>query len=76
MFYFYCLQNKQDYSLYYGYTNDLKRRCSEHGKAWQLVYYEAYRAKTDAQRRERMMKQYGQARTHFKKRAADSLKHF
>lgn len=41
----------------------------EHGeKYWTLVYYEAYLAQEDAVEREKHLKQYGQARTHLKKR--------
>lgn len=62
--------------LYYGYTDNLDRRLSEHeaeDKAWGLVYYEAYRSEDDARQRERKLKDYGQARTHLKRRISKSL---
>jgi len=57
MFYFYVLQNKRG-GLYYGSTNDLKRRLNEHNRnladqfRWKLTYYEAYLSETDARIRE------------------------
>ncbi len=69
MYYVYCLKSKIDGKPYYGYTKDLRRRMPEHGeKYWTLVYYEAYLAQEDAVEREKHLKQYGQARTHLKKR--------
>jgi len=65
MYYLYILllNNKQ---LYTGYTNNLKRRISEHqaGKVdftsqrlpVKLIHYEAYLLKEDAVRRERYLK--------------------
>jgi len=76
MYYVYCLQHRKSKELYYGYTNNLKRRLEEHEKEdnnWQLIYYEAYRSETDAKRRERKSKDYGQARTHLKHRIKDSM---
>ncbi len=80
MFYFYVLENEMS-ELYYGSTNDLKRRLSEHrsGKSlstkdsdWVLIYYEAYRTHEDARRRERQIKYYGQACAQLKKRISSS----
>ncbi|HOJ16779.1 MAG TPA: GIY-YIG nuclease family protein [Caldisericia bacterium] len=48
--------------IYIGWAQDLKRRYNEHKEKdnkWQLVYYEAYISKEDAQLRERQLKQYG-----------------
>ncbi|OHA83829.1 MAG: hypothetical protein A2408_00555 [Candidatus Yonathbacteria bacterium RIFOXYC1_FULL_52_10] len=60
MFYVYVLKNGRDGGTYIGYTNDLKRRLVEHaGKQPELVYYEAYKDKMDAQERERKLKQRG-----------------
>lgn len=81
MYYVYVLQNATR-ELYYGSTNDLKRRLSEHrrggtfsteGKDWNLVYYEAYRAESDARRRESQIKQHGHAKRWLKERIYDSL---
>ena len=67
MFYYvYVLQSKKNNSLYVGYTNDLIKRLREHNRGlnfstkpyrpWQLIHYEAYRNKRDAERRENYLK--------------------
>lgn len=82
MFYFYVLQAKQR-KLYFGSTNDLKRRLGEHncgasratrGKRWTLVYYEAYISEADARMREKQIKAHGQAKRWLKSRIQNSLK--
>lgn len=81
MHYVYVLKNEID-ELYYGQTNDLKRRFNEHnnGKAfstkghrWRLVYYEAYSDEKDAHNREKQIKQHGQALAQLKRRLRASL---
>ena len=76
LFYFYVLENEKN-ELYFGCTNDLKRRIKEHnsGKSrstknnlWQLIYYEAYASEADAYRRESKIKDHGQAKRHLKER--------
>jgi len=42
-------------------------------KNWKLVYYEAYDSDIDARRREIKLKDYGQPRTHLKKRIHNSI---
>ena len=52
MFYVYILQSELDTGLYIGFSNDLRRRFSEHQggesrstrsrRPWSLIYYEAY----------------------------------
>ena len=76
MHYVYVLKEKWAEKLYYGYTNNLKRRLAEHQKNGQseLVYYEAYRDETDARRRERQLKHYAQATTALKTRIRESLR--
>ena len=76
MFYVYVLRSKKTQELYYGYTNDLERRFSQHNKdnEWKLTYYEAYLAEEDARKREGHLKQYGQSRTHLKNRIEKSIK--
>jgi len=69
MFYVYILKTKKDNKLYIGYTEDLKRRLSEHtrGKVYhtkhrlpvELIYYESYKNKEDAQEREKSFKHSG-----------------
>ena len=80
MFYFYVLENEEK-ELYYGSTDNLKRRLGEHqqGKAfstkghdWVLIYYEAYQSEEDARKRERQIKYYGQAYTQLKRRIFNS----
>ena len=68
MYYVYVLK-KRDGVIYIGYTNDLKRRLSEHReKQPELIYYEAYKNQLDAQDRERKLKQRGQAVKFLKQR--------
>lgn len=66
MWYFYILQSDQDRKLYFGSTNDLRRRFLEHnsGKVkstkpripLKLVYYEAYLEEKTARNREYTVK--------------------
>lgn len=83
MFYVYALKSEQDGDLYIGYTEDLKRRLEEHNsgankstksrKPFVLVYYEAYRNKSDAMTRERRLKQFKNSYSELKKRIVKSL---
>ncbi|MES2930507.1 MAG: GIY-YIG nuclease family protein [Patescibacteria group bacterium] len=66
MYYVYILKSKKNAKLYKGFTNDLKRRLLEHnsGKSdftsrngpWELIYYEAFQRKIDAQNEEKFLK--------------------
>ena len=66
MFYVYILKSKTKNWNYVGYTTDLRKRFSEHQKGlsqatrpyrpFELVFYEAYKAKSDAKRREAYFK--------------------
>ena len=67
MFYYvYVLKSLRDEKFYTGYTADLKTRLMEHHKGavtstksrapFQLIFYEAYRNKYDALRREKYLK--------------------
>lgn len=74
MFYVYLLKNKDTGNSYIGYTNDLKRRVKEHrSKNPEIIYYEAYKSEEDARKRERMLKQRGQAVRRLKERLINSL---
>ena len=82
MFYVYFLKNEKD-EIYYGSTNNLKRRFLEHnsgkslatkGHKWILVYYEAYRSEKDAWEREKQLKYHGQALAKVKQRIRQSFK--
>ena len=82
MYYVYVLKSKTG-KFYYGFTSNLKQRLEEHqkgynvstrGEQWQLVYFEGYLAKNDALRRERNLKDSGQARRWLKERINESIK--
>jgi len=77
MYYVYVLRDTETEELYYGFTNDLERRILEHrnnNSKWNLIYYEAYKAESDARNRERQLKNYAQALTALKIRLEESLK--
>ncbi|MEK9206889.1 MAG: GIY-YIG nuclease family protein [Patescibacteria group bacterium] len=83
MYYVYFLNSKKSDATYVGFTRDLKLRLSKHNNGlslstknsapWELIYYEAYKSKEDARRRERMLKYDGRAKAMLKKRIEDSL---
>ena len=82
MYYVYLLIEHSGSRRYIGYTSDLKRRVAEHRREksgytasgnWELVYYEAYRNKADAQLREKRLKADGRARRYLYDRAAQSM---
>jgi len=75
MYYVYVLKNRENQALYYGYTDDLKRRLKQHNtkEKWTLVYCEIYASELDARERERKLKHYGQTRAHIKNRIKRSL---
>ena len=62
MFYVYILRSQTDKNLYVGYTSDLQKRIKEHNSGnnfstkhripFEVIYYEAYKNKQDAQERE------------------------
>jgi putative endonuclease len=66
MFYIYILKSKIDQRLYTGYTSDLRRRLKEHisgtvqstqnRRPLELIYYEAYKNKQSALKREKYLK--------------------
>lgn len=77
MYYVYVIKDAKTEKLYYGYTNNLKRRLSEHNKkeeTWKLIYYEAYKAESDARIREIRIKNSGQAISALKTRIKESLR--
>lgn len=83
MYYVYILKSKKDLKLYFGSTNDLRRRFKEHndGKVFStksrtpfvLIYYEAYKSEKDARKRESNLKLRSRAYTQLKKRIINSL---
>ena len=66
MYYVYILKSLRDNKLYIGYTTDLKKRFEKHQKGevvaakprrpLKLIFYEAYKSKVDAKRREKYFK--------------------
>ena len=81
MYYVYVLLSENG-EKYVGYTNDVDRRLEEHnaggnvstrGRQWNIVYYEAFLTKRDAQERERKLKQDGRSRRFLYQRIARSL---
>lgn len=84
MFYVYLLKHTQNDDTYVGYTSDLKKRLEEHNASintstvrksgkWEVIYYEAYSSQTDAQGRERKLKQHGSGKHELFKRIKNSL---
>lgn len=82
MFYVYILKNKKR-NIYVGFSSDLKARIKQHNsgsskftrefRPWELVYYEAFKSKHDARKRERNLKEYGSSLGQLKKRISDSI---
>ncbi len=64
--YVYVLESLKNKELYIGFSDDLHRRLQEHNRGlnfstkpyipWQLIHYEAYLNKDDAERRENYLK--------------------
>ena len=83
MYYLYVLKGRMQRQLYIGFTSNLRKRLTQHVRkqspytsksdGWQLVYYEAYRNREDAHERERLLKNFGSAYGHLKKRIARSI---
>ncbi len=83
MYYLYVLKSTKNSKLYYGYTNDLRRRLKEHNsgknystrlfRPYRLVYYEAFLDKKDALNREKSLKNFGQGIYRLKQRLHYSL---
>jgi putative endonuclease len=83
MHYIYLIKSLKHGQTYTGYTMDLKKRFDDHNKGlskytslgipWELVYYEAYASKVDAQKRERSLKLRGNAYAQLRKRLHFSI---
>ena len=78
MFYYvYVLQSKKDGNLYIGFTPDLRPRLKKHNEGkvnstkyrrpLELIYYETYKDRSIAQKRERQLKN-GKTHTALRKR--------
>ena len=81
MHYVYCIYCRQK-KFYIGYTTNINARVKAHNegknkstknKVWALIYYEAYLSKMDALKREKHLKQRGQAIRFLKECIADSV---
>ena len=78
-FFVYVISNKKKTKVttYVGYTNNLKKRLTLHndgkgakftrGKSWKLIYFEKYRTKKEAMRREYYIKKNRNLRNLIKK---------
>jgi putative endonuclease len=83
MFYVYAIQSKKDFSVYIGLSSNLRKRFTEHNKGkvkstkskkpFILIYYEAYKNKTDARKRELEFKNKSQQKEILFKRLGNSL---
>ena len=83
MFYMYILKSQKDKKFYFGYTNDLQKRIKEHNSGLvqstktrmplHCVYYEAYKSKSDATKREHNLKLRAKALRQLLSRIKDSL---
>ena len=83
MYYVYVLKSEKTDKLYIGFTKDITMRIKQHNlqesratKAftpYNLIYFEGYRSKADAMKREKNIKYFGQAYRRLKERISDSL---
>ena len=83
MHYVYVLKSVILGKLYVGQTNDLKRRFDEHNDGknistkhkapFKLVYYEAYKSRSDAVYREKQLKKHSQAYVALRDRIKNSI---
>jgi putative endonuclease len=83
MFYVYFLISKKDNNIYFGSTNDLRRRLFEHNsgkclstrsrRPLELRYYESYFNESEARKKEASLKKDGRALSQLKLRIQKSL---
>jgi putative endonuclease len=81
-YYIYLLKSSSDKSWYIGYTSNLIKRFESHNKGlnvatknkrpWELIYYEAYKNRLDAKKREVFLKS-GSGRKFLKKQLTTYL---
>lgn len=82
MYYVYVLKSLKNNDLYIGFSANLRQRYKKHNAKrvkstkgyapWELVYYEAYRDRKDATKRERQLKLH-KAKIDLKKQLRYSL---
>ncbi len=85
MFFVYVLLSKKDNKYYIGFTADIKQRIASHHKGsvrstkhrrpLELIYYEAYTNKCDAENREKFLKS-GSGHRYLKKQLKNFLKQY
>lgn len=83
MYFLYLLRSKKDKKLYIGYTNDLNKKLKQHSNGevfstkgrwpFEIIYYEAYKSRKDAMKREKNLKLFSKAYYALKRRLQDSL---
>ena len=83
MYYVYILKSLKDQRLYIGFTSNIELRHKEHcdglvkstknRRPLELIYYEAYKRKKDAQNRENYLKGGGKAHNTLKEQIKNSL---
>ena len=83
MYYVYFIKSLKNDFVYIGVTGNLKQRFSQHNKGknqstksyapFFLVYYEAYKNKRDAIKRERKLKHHSSVIGHLKRRVKHSV---
>lgn len=66
IYYAYILRSLKDDNFYTGYTSNLKRRLARHNGGWvrstkarrpfELIYWEQFKTRSDAMKRERKLK--------------------
>jgi len=84
MYYVYLIKSLNKNWVYTGSTKDLRKRFQEHNsgrvkstktyRPFQLIYYEAYKNKNDARKREVELKKQGQKKEILFKQIENSLK--
>lgn len=83
MYYLYLLQSEKTKKYYVGFTSNLKERLNQHnaGKVqstkpnipYKLIYFEGFRSKEDALKREKKLKHHGQGIRRLKERMINSM---
>ncbi len=83
-YYLYVLYSTNHKRFYVGCTENLKNRLEQHNqgetywtkryKPWTLLYFEGYRSKLDAMKREKQLKRFAKGFAQLKTRLSDTLK--
>jgi len=82
-YFVYILRSLKDGSFYIGYTSNLDRRLEEHNlgesrytkkkKPWEIFYFEIFRSKREALKRERFLKKQKNTSFYMKLKDRSSL---